>query len=110
LAHHRQRQARSKVVPANECFREEILLIHEYRKFLFLDPGLPDELLPEPWLGRDAARLMREYYGQVSPAARRFFQSVFVAHPDGATTMVQRCSRPALLDPFAEELRRQRLG
>jgi len=110
LAHHRQRQARNKAVPANECFREEILLIHEYRKFLFLDPGLPDELLPEPWLGRDAARLMREYYGQVSPAAHRFFHSVFVAHPDSTLTVAPRHSRPTLLDPFAEELRRQRLG
>jgi phenylacetic acid degradation operon negative regulatory protein len=110
LTHHGPRQARHEVVPENECFREEILLIHEYRKFLFLDPGLPDELLPEPWLGRDAARLMREYYRQVSPAAHRFFHSVFVAPPDSARTATQRCSRPALLDPFAEELRRQRLS
>ena len=34
-----------------ECFVERTKLVHEYRKFLFVDPGLPEELLPEKWLG-----------------------------------------------------------
>lgn len=109
-ARHHQQQRGRQAVPENECFQEEIRLIHEYRKFLFLDPGLPDELLPEPWLGRDAARLMQEYYRQVAPAAHRFFARVFVAHPEGNAAEARPRTRLTLLDPFAEELRRQRLG
>jgi len=109
VAHYHQRQVRREAMPENECFCEEIRLIHEYRKFLFLDPGLPDELLPNQWLGHDAARLMQEYYRQISPAAHHFFQQVFVAHPDeGRRTRSH--LRPTLLDPFAEALRRQRFG
>jgi phenylacetic acid degradation operon negative regulatory protein len=33
---------------------ERMRLINDYRHFPFRDPGLPLELLPEPWLGRDA--------------------------------------------------------
>ena len=34
-------------------------LVHEWRKFLFLDPGLPRELLPEDWPGDEGGRLLR---------------------------------------------------
>ncbi len=101
LAWLRQRQAHGVGVPDNECFREEILLIHAYRKFLFLDPGLPDALLPERWLGREAARLMQEYYRQVAPAAQRFFEGVFVAHPDRLGGLTRPAARPIPLDPWA---------
>jgi phenylacetic acid degradation operon negative regulatory protein len=110
LARYQQHQAKQDAIPDNECFREEILLIHEYRKFLFIDPGLPDELLPEQWLGRDAARLLHEYYHQVSPAAHRFFEQVFVAYPDSEKQPIHPHPCSTLLDPFAEELRRHRLG
>ena len=110
LAYHRQCQARRKTVPDSECFCEEIRLIHEYRKFLFIDPGLPDELLPRPWLGHDAARLMHKYYRQVSPAAHRFFEQAFVAHPDSKIEKTRPHLRPVSPDPFAEEFRRHRLG
>jgi phenylacetic acid degradation operon negative regulatory protein len=110
LDHYRQRQAKREAIPENECFREEIQLVHEYRKFLFIDPGLPDELLPEQWLGRDAAHLLHEYYRQVSPAAHRFFERVFVAYPDSKAEKTRPYSRPISPDPFAEELRRHRLG
>lgn len=88
------------------CFCEEIQLIHEYRKFLFSDPGLPDDLLPDTWLGREAVHIMREYYQHVAPGGRRFFESVFVGHPDNAA-FIKKLGRHLRLDPFAEELRRQ---
>lgn len=55
-----------------ECFVEQIELVHDYRKFLFVDPGLPIELLPEQWRGHDARRFFQEYYAVLSPGARRF--------------------------------------
>ena len=88
------------------CFCEEIQLIHEYRKFLFSDPGLPDDLLPGTWLGHEAAHIMREYYQYVAPGAHRFFESVFVGHPDNAA-FIKKLGQHPRLDPFAEELRRQ---
>ena len=88
------------------CFCEEIQLIHEYRKFLFSDPGLPDDLLPDTWLGHEAAHIMREYYQRVTPGAHRFFESVFVGHPEN-TAFIKKLGRHPRLDPFAEALRRQ---
>ncbi len=47
-------------------------LVHEWRKFLFVDPGLPAELLPEPWPGTEAAGLFHAEAGRLLPAASRF--------------------------------------
>lgn len=60
-----------------ECFVERTKLVHEYRKFLFVDPGLPEELLPEKWLGSHAASLFSDYYKELAEPAARFFESVF---------------------------------
>lgn len=60
-----------------ECFVERTKLVHEYRKFLFVDPGLPEELLPEKWLGSHAASLFSEYYKELAKPASRFFEAVF---------------------------------
>lgn len=47
-------------------------LVHEWRKFLFIDPSLPAELLPARWPGRDAAELFHAEAGRLLPAASRF--------------------------------------
>lgn len=60
-----------------ECFVERAKLVHEYRKFLFIDPGLPEELLPEKWLGSHAASLFSDYYKELAEPASRFFEQVF---------------------------------
>ncbi|HET7580741.1 MAG TPA: phenylacetic acid degradation operon negative regulatory protein PaaX [Bacillales bacterium] len=60
-----------------ECFVERTRLVHEYRKFLFVDPGLPEELLPEKWLGHQTASLFSDYYKALAEPASRFFESVF---------------------------------
>jgi len=60
-----------------DCFVERTKLVHEYRKFLFIDPGLPEELLPEKWLGSHAAALFADYYKELASPASRFFEAVF---------------------------------
>jgi len=60
-----------------ECFVERTNLVHEYRKFLFVDPGLPKELLPEVWNGNHAAYLFEQYYKLLAQSASRFFEVVF---------------------------------
>ncbi len=47
-------------------------LVHEWRKFLFTDPGLPAELLPADWPGHAAARFFAEEAERLLPAASRF--------------------------------------
>lgn len=71
-----------ETVQENECFVERAKLVHEYRKFLFYDPGLPEELLPKDWLGFEAAKLFRDYYRMLAVPANRFFESVYEPAPD----------------------------
>jgi len=47
-------------------------LVHEWRKFLFTDPGLPAELLPADWPGHAAAKFFAEEASRLHPAASRF--------------------------------------
>ena len=60
-----------------DCFVERTKLVHEYRKFLFIDPGLPQELLPPKWLGNTAAALFADYYRELAEPASFFFERVF---------------------------------
>jgi len=65
-----------------ECFIERANLVHVYRKFLFIDPFLPKELLPERWIGNHAALLFNQYYKVLSEPASRYFESVFQEEHD----------------------------
>lgn len=60
-----------------QCFVERTNLVHEYRKFLFIDPGLPKELLPEMWSGTHSAHLFAQYYKLLAEPANRFFEHIF---------------------------------
>ncbi|MEN2767124.1 phenylacetic acid degradation operon negative regulatory protein PaaX [Ornithinibacillus xuwenensis] len=59
------------------CFVKSALLVHQYRKFLFIDPNLPQELLPKRWLGDSAASLFKDYYNMLIEPANTFFKEVF---------------------------------
>lgn len=78
-----QEQARmGQGSPDRNAFVEKIRLVHEYRKALYVDPWLPDELLPAQWPGRASARLFFECYQLLDPAATRFFEALFEPPPD----------------------------
>lgn len=49
-------------------------LVHDFRKFAYLDPGLPSELLPAHWPGTTAASLFREYYALLGQKSQRYFE------------------------------------
>jgi phenylacetic acid degradation operon negative regulatory protein len=72
---------RSPHLPDDRCFVTKIELVHDYRKFLFVDPGLPQELLPAGWQGLDARRLFQQYYALLEPGARRFMDAAFEPIP-----------------------------
>ncbi len=58
--------------PDEAAFAARFHLVHEWRKFLFTDPGLPGELLPPDWPGLRAARFFAEAAERLRPAADRF--------------------------------------
>ncbi len=58
--------------PDDVIFAVRSELVHEWRKFLFIDPGLPAELLPPDWPGTDALELFHREAGRLLPAAARF--------------------------------------
>jgi len=47
-------------------------LVHEWRKFLFRDPGLPPALLPSDWPGTTAAEFFTREAQRLAPPAKRF--------------------------------------
>lgn len=49
-------------------------LVHDFRKFAYIDPGLPSELLPAHWPGTTAASLFREFYALLGKKSQRYFE------------------------------------
>lgn len=68
-------------VGESECFVRRFLLIHEFRKFFFIDPELPSELLPDRWHGSAARELFRDFHALLADPANRYFDQVFEAPP-----------------------------
>ena len=65
----------TNLVDASEderAFAVRSVLVHEWRKFLFTDPGLPAELLPGDWVGHEATKFFAEEAARLLPAASRF--------------------------------------
>jgi phenylacetic acid degradation operon negative regulatory protein len=58
--------------PDRTAFAARSLLVHEWRKFLFLDPALPPDVLPADWPGERAARLFDQAADRLLPAASRY--------------------------------------
>jgi phenylacetic acid degradation operon negative regulatory protein len=54
------------------AFAARFRLVHEWRKFLFDDPGLPAALLPHDWPGEAAAELFTSEAARLKPASDRF--------------------------------------
>jgi phenylacetic acid degradation operon negative regulatory protein len=88
-------EARELIAPVRADTPDEIIfaarskLVHEWRKFLFRDPGLPAELLPDEWPGLAAAKFFNVESARLLPAASRFVDCCLwagdgrSAHPSG---------------------------
>lgn len=55
-------------------------LVHSWRTFLFRDPGLPADLLPARWPGKDAAEFFDRHAYRLRPAADRFVEYCLDLH------------------------------
>jgi phenylacetic acid degradation operon negative regulatory protein len=58
-----------------EAFFVRTLLIHEYRRVLLRDPGLPEALLPASWPGVQARQLCERLYRKLLGQSERFLQA-----------------------------------
>ena len=63
------------------AFATRSLLVHEWRKFLFLDPGLPRSLLPDDWPGEKSAEFFDSESERLRPGATRFVDSCLTLAP-----------------------------
>jgi phenylacetic acid degradation operon negative regulatory protein len=57
-------------------FRAQTLLVHEWRKFPFLDPDLPDGMLPARWPRKRAHDLFQERHAAWQDDARAWFAAL----------------------------------
>lgn len=55
-----------------------LLLVHDYRHIVLEDPGLPAELLPEAWQGRQARRLFATLYALLAQDAEAEIDAAFI--------------------------------
>jgi phenylacetic acid degradation operon negative regulatory protein len=54
-------------------------LVHAWRRFPFIDPEIPRQLLPANWIGARAKRLFDERHAVWFPAARRWYDDTEAA-------------------------------
>ena len=75
---------------AVDAFYVRTFLIHEYRRILLRDPGLPEPLLPEDWHGHAARALAGDLYRRVCRGSERYVDASFanrngtLPHPDAS--------------------------
>ncbi|HEY0638586.1 MAG TPA: PaaX family transcriptional regulator C-terminal domain-containing protein [Pseudonocardiaceae bacterium] len=62
--------------PGDASLVAQTRLVHEWRRFPFLDPQLPQELLPARWSGTTAAALFRRKHAEWNPAAQRRWEEL----------------------------------
>ncbi|MGP4050255.1 PaaX family transcriptional regulator [Streptomyces sp. 2A115] len=58
----------------------QTMLVHEWRRFPFLDPRLPSKLLPPGWSGARAADLFHSRHAEWSPVALRRWEELAEGH------------------------------
>jgi phenylacetic acid degradation operon negative regulatory protein len=60
----------------DETFRAQTLLVHAWRKFPFLDPDLPEAMLPAGWPRSRAHELFSERHAAWHEPAQEYFRSL----------------------------------
>lgn len=65
-----------RALSAEACFRHQTLLVHAWRKFPFLDPDLPTELLPARWPRQAAHELFASRHARWQARAAEHFDQL----------------------------------
>jgi phenylacetic acid degradation operon negative regulatory protein len=63
----------SRLRPGASPMLAQVRLVHEWRRFPFLDPQLPPELLPPQWIGTRAAAVFHERHASWHSSAQAQF-------------------------------------
>jgi phenylacetic acid degradation operon negative regulatory protein len=58
------------------CFAAVAQLVHAWRRFPFVDPEIPRQLLPDGWVGARAKRLFDARHAAWSSGAQRWYEGV----------------------------------
>jgi len=80
IASYEPRLSRERQAPAltdEQAFVERLQLVQDFRRFLYIDPGLPSTLLSAHWPATAASALFRDYYAVLSSKAGNFFEAAF---------------------------------
>ena len=72
----REGLATAQQVDDREAFRRRFMLTHQFRRFPFSDPDLPDALLPPGWVGSAARAAFLEYNRKLRRRAERFYMTI----------------------------------
>jgi phenylacetic acid degradation operon negative regulatory protein len=64
---------RVRALTPEACFRQQTLLVHAWRKFPFLDPDLPAELLGDGWPRQRAHELFASRHERWRERAEEYF-------------------------------------
>ena len=59
-----------------ETFAAQTAIVHAWRRFPFIDPDLPDDLLPRDWPRKRAYELFRDRHEAWAPAAQAHFDEL----------------------------------
>jgi phenylacetic acid degradation operon negative regulatory protein len=62
-------------IPPAEALPLRLLLVHEWRRAVLRDPGLPEALLPPDWPGHEARALTIALYRRLSPGAEAWLDA-----------------------------------
>jgi len=65
-----------RVEPDRAAFVQQVPLITEWRRFPFLDPDLPDDMLPAGWPRGRAHALFHERHAAWDDTARAWFATL----------------------------------
>jgi phenylacetic acid degradation operon negative regulatory protein len=68
--------ARVRATTREACFRQQTLLVHAWRKFPFLDPGLPKALLPSGWPRDRAHEVFVSRHERWQASATEYFETL----------------------------------
>ena len=73
--------ASSPALSDHDAFLVRTSLVHAFRQFSFLDPDLPDELMPASSARRAAVRIFHSLYRGLEDPAQRHFNRITAAAP-----------------------------
>lgn len=87
-----------------DCLVARLLLVHEFRRVVLADPGLPARALPDSWSGHEAWRRFASLYNAFSPFADRWIAANLVdvdgpIRPVGDMLARRATSLSAMLQP-----------